>query len=492
LGIKGRGLTEVAKIDLALINSNGHGRRVPKEMDRHIVKFVVEGRKSAVEADLTLLQTYRWDHSDVFYAARTWLNKHGWDTSVYNDNVAGGSNRRKELYDMIKPVCEDYFHVKRHQIGIYPEDRAVLAYNGVMYAASFDNLQRLMYSGTDVIPVEKQGTVIKMMPFTVNTGVAFIQSQGFISEYGIALARLGNQDFEAGEEYLGRVPAAFKGNLGSLTDCDSSGVVIGTKIKGATRIGIDVDTIDEINQVNEGLEDELDIDLPIEREDLEESTSPNSHWEGLNGILEGTGKLYNELSPEEIKFYRKYLTSMPSSLRVEGLTVIDYLRDHRIELNTVLAAIKPQAFWNWLKWKLLQIWPDRDYRRGGLMLTDVIRTPTYNRFKEFYDKRSESITEASINETRLQVAEVKGLYDDVDGFKDNVQIIKKVIQGDILNNVLLPNEEIQKIDLALERIMKNGNGKGKGKGKKKAELDNTSGEDNNVEDEDDDGNEWND
>ena len=65
---------------------------------------------------------------------RTWLNQHGWDTSVYNDNTTGGTSRRKELYEMIRPVCEKTYGVKRHQIGIYPEDRAVMAYGGVMYA----------------------------------------------------------------------------------------------------------------------------------------------------------------------------------------------------------------------------------------------------------------------------------------------------------------------------------------------------------------------
>jgi len=39
------------------------------------------------------------------------------------------------------------------------------------------------------------------------------------------------------------------------------------KIKGATRLGIDLDTIDEINEVNKGKEWELDIDLPLELED---------------------------------------------------------------------------------------------------------------------------------------------------------------------------------------------------------------------------------
>ena len=96
--------------------------------------------------------------------------------------------------------------------------------------------------------------------------------------------------------------------LGNLTDCDSSGIVIGMKVKGATRLGIDLDTIDEINQVNKGLEDELDIDLPIELEDLEESNSANTHWEGLVGITNRTGKLYESLSVLERDFYRQIFT----------------------------------------------------------------------------------------------------------------------------------------------------------------------------------------
>ena len=59
---------KMAKLDLALINSNGNGRPVPKEMDRHIVKFVIGNRKKAIELNPSLFQTERWDHSDVFYA----------------------------------------------------------------------------------------------------------------------------------------------------------------------------------------------------------------------------------------------------------------------------------------------------------------------------------------------------------------------------------------------------------------------------------------
>ena len=162
--------------------------------------------------------------------------------------------------------------MKRHQIGIYREERAVMAYGGVMYAVGFDNLEGLMNYGTDVVCVEKQGTVIKMAPFTRKNGIAFIQSQGFISEYGIALGQLAKGDRQTKKDYLSnRYHSIYRGHLGNLTDCDSSGIVIGMKVKDATRLGIDLDTIDEINQVNKGKEDESDIELPIKLEDLEES-----------------------------------------------------------------------------------------------------------------------------------------------------------------------------------------------------------------------------
>jgi hypothetical protein len=205
----------MAKIDLDLIYSNGRRRLVPKEMDRHIIKFIVGNRKKAVEADPNLIRTEPWDHSDVFYAARTWLNQeYGWDTSVYNDNTEGGSKRRKSFYGKIGDVCEGFYHVKRHQIGIYPEDRAVMSYGGVTYAVGFEDLKDLMYAGTDVVGVEKQGTVLKMQPFTKDNGVAFIQSQGFVSEYGVALAGLTNGDDETREDYLSAdAPRIYTGNL---------------------------------------------------------------------------------------------------------------------------------------------------------------------------------------------------------------------------------------------------------------------------------------
>jgi hypothetical protein len=154
----------------------------------------------------------------------------------------------------------------------------------------------------------------------------------------------------------------------------------------------------------------------------------------------------------------------------------------------VLSVIKPQAFWNWFKWKILQTWPRRNYLRGGLTLGDDIRTPTLNRFNNWYYEQTKAIVKIPLIEERREMRDVEGMYDDTYGFMDSIPIIKKVIMGNALNRVL-QDERIQKIDLALEKIMKNGNGKGSKKGKAKVEPQ-PEIEDEDDYDEDYDGNEW--
>ena len=98
------------------------------------------------------------------------------------------------------------------------------------------------------------------------------------------------------------------GHIGVLTDYYSSGITIGLKIKDVTRIGLGLDSIREINDLNPGL------DLNIE--DLQESAltskgKPSSHWVGLVDSLNGRGRKKNEKvdswSVQERLFYIPYL-----------------------------------------------------------------------------------------------------------------------------------------------------------------------------------------
>ena len=87
----------MANLDLDLINRPAAypNQPVPKEMDLHMIKYITGLRKQAVERNPNLITIEPNDHSDIFYDARTHLNKLGYDTSVYNDNVAGGTTEER-------------------------------------------------------------------------------------------------------------------------------------------------------------------------------------------------------------------------------------------------------------------------------------------------------------------------------------------------------------------------------------------------------------
>jgi hypothetical protein len=107
-----------------------------------------------------------------------------------------------------------------------------------------------------------------------------------------------------------------------------------------------------------------------------------------------------------------------------------------------------------------------------------------NRFIDFYHERTADIAKSRLIEERTGMINVNGMYDDTDGFRDNVSIVKKAIMGDVTNEIVSQDEQIQKIDLALEKIMNNGNDN--------SSNNSSSDDDAEDDDEDHDGNEWDD
>ncbi|MGA9845134.1 MAG: hypothetical protein WBQ25_22750 [Nitrososphaeraceae archaeon] len=444
----------MANLDLDLINRPAayQGQPVPKEMDLHMIKYITGLRKKAVEQNPNLITMEPNDHSDVFYDARTHLNKLGYDTSLYNDNVAGGTDRRKDFYSKIKDVCENYHHVKRHQIGIFPEDRAIMAYEGYYYSVGFESLKRLMVKGTDVVVVEKAGTVLKMVPFTKNRGVAFIQSQGFVSEYGVALAQLSQADYQTCKDYADNYKPRYVGHLGVLMDCDANGVLIGLKIPGAVKIGLDLNSISEMILYNKrlgiNLTDKLDMNALVEGKKLD------THWDGLNGIIQRKKRsnAYSELLDYGGSMYVdkciKYLSQKVKDPLDNTTTIpfIEWLETNRIELNTVLSAIEPEPFWNWLRFKLLTVWPNRDYNRvfHEPSPSDVY-TPEINNFITRLDNTYTPLIEERYKPIQEQLSNIKG-------FIKNTEGTKKLIQSTVSKKIAKDNEKIRLLGERLEAL----------------------------------------
>ena len=153
-------------------------------MAKQTIRHLIDKRWLEVFKNPELLtdKTHRMDQSDIFYPMRTMLYRKGYDVSSLDKG-----KKRQKLYQYIKDYCEDILNIKRHQIGIFAADRAVMAYQGQTYSVSFENCKQLARRGVDIICIEKEGIVEKLGPFTKGVGIALVQSQGFVSEYGIML-----------------------------------------------------------------------------------------------------------------------------------------------------------------------------------------------------------------------------------------------------------------------------------------------------------------
>ena len=218
------------------------GQSLPDGLARSVMRYLIDRRWLAVYANPKLLtdKKHRMDQSDIFYPMRTMLYRKGYDVS----SLAEGEKRQK-LYSYIKEYCEDTLGIKRHQIGIFAADRAVMAYRGDTYSISFENCKQLAKQGVDIICIEKEGIVEKLTPFTEGVGIALVQSQGFVSEYGVMLAEEGKKT---------------GANVMVLTDFDTDGIKIAFELEGVIRVGIDFESID---QINEHIEAELNGEDPF-------------------------------------------------------------------------------------------------------------------------------------------------------------------------------------------------------------------------------------
>jgi hypothetical protein len=151
------------------------------------------------------------------------LDADGYDVSSLNDS------RRKVLHAEVKAYCDKVLNVKRHQIGIFAADRAQFAFRGKTHNVNLESITKLQNPGTDIILVEKESAVEQFVPFTTDTGIALLQSQGFLSEYA---------------EILAKKASRLGANMGVLNDFDIAGVKMGLQFPvNAVRFGMDLQVV---------------------------------------------------------------------------------------------------------------------------------------------------------------------------------------------------------------------------------------------------------
>jgi hypothetical protein len=141
-------------------------------------------------------------------------------------------------------------------------------------------------------------------------GIALLNTRGFLVEYAEILAK------KAPEEGC---------NIFILTDLDASGLCLAAIVLSfAHRIGIDFETLDEL---------ELDI------EDVQEPYDPKRHF----GPLKYGGEHYGKYSSR----------------------IVNYISKSRVEINSVMVALDDnEKFWDWIENKMRELADIRDYNRS--------------------------------------------------------------------------------------------------------------------------------
>jgi hypothetical protein len=283
-----------------------------------------------------------------------------------------------------------------------------------------------------------------------------VHSKGFNVEYAEMLA----------DELI-----KFRGKIGILTDFDATGINIGLKIKGAIRKipkkvkgkdGKLYDSKKEFFQVRmyENIPKRLGIDAEtlqsldlsanaLSENALDKKGEPSNHWLGLLNTLKGIKKRHieDEWTEEQKDFYFTYLTEKHKELGEgrdgKGVSYIEFLRDRRIELDTVVNEVGAQRFWEWLKDRILKTFDTWDYNRA-ITVPSYVATPTIEEFQKRFEALIKSVTSNRCDEIIDELRNVDELLD-TDGKAED-------IKKDLLNNHILKNAKVKRIDKALQKL----------------------------------------
>ena len=298
------------------------------------------------------------------------------------------------INEVIKELWPDG-SVTRESLGIVAKARAMLYINGQVYPVSFDSKEELArIKVTDMIIVEKEGVTDVLLYAAQKYRIALVATAGKFVDYVKDLMKLAHT--------LGRI------NVCVLTDYDIAGINMWREAN--EKMGINIKRIGITKDIIRWLQENGYPDMRLE--DVEEEYAPN-----------------------------------PKLFRNEDDS---YLQVKRIELDSIIQKVGPEAFWKYIVHQLETEFPaPRDYR-------DIMPEPKpedyypdeINEFNEYLAKIHEQAYASKWEEIKQsQLKQVNGLLQ-VDEKKNEIdESLKPIVQG---------NEGIQKIISTLKELRESG------------------------------------
>jgi hypothetical protein len=361
-------------------NLNGNGNGNERGRRKKIIDYVrdyIDQRIRDVEENPDIVRTGRITLSTIFYHIRKLLE---------GDMVPlSRSTRRTISHDYIRSVCDERGY-KRAELGIIASVRAEFYFRGEYRNVGIDSIGQLVKDGTDIVIIEKEGIVEALAPFADMCGVALMYTRGFAVEY----ARELSEKTEA--------------NVVLVTDFDASGIIIAVDLPDIPRIGIDF----------EALEDLFDSDSVV-TEDSE--------------IVKELEEIYEQAPPKEGERAKKEDTHLISLLK-SGNPYIKYFipdlnskKRRRIEIDSVLKAVGNERFWNFIIYRLDQLYRLRNYLRAIDVdkIANNIYTPEMYEFQTLVVNMINNTLKNIKNKTKKDLENYTGFIENIDSAEDEIR-----------------------------------------------------------------------
>jgi hypothetical protein len=211
--------------------------------------------------------------------------------------------KRKSFISKIKDVCEK-LGTTREALGIIAKARASMYFNGIWTDVSYDAVKYLAENGTDIIFIEKEAIAQVLCEYADNYGIALVDTQGFLTDYGRDLI----------------IAAKESGaNIAIVSDYDASGIKLAYDAGDIPRLGVDQDMLN-----------------------------------------------YFGLDRESTNISVKTTHKIDVMTRIKDLVSADdyeFLKRRKVEIDAVIAVVGSQRFWEYLIEKLGEYYPTRNYNR---------------------------------------------------------------------------------------------------------------------------------
>jgi hypothetical protein len=335
---------------------------------KDILIEVLQERWIAVQKSPDSKRIDKWTQSTVYYRTRKKMMDRGMEAVT-----------RKYVTEMISEVCRDKWGLTREDLGVFAADRAQLYFRGKVYDVGIEELPNLMKKGTELLIIEKEGVAEVLAPYAARYGIAILNTRGFLTDYAEKLTELSE-------------------HVAILSDFDDSGLLLARDIRNIPRIGIDFETVD------------YDFKPKLKRENVEEDydkpLDKRNHFTNLQDLAEE-----GHLDP-----------------KIEGM--LPYIRDKRIEIDSVLAEVGNERFWIFCLDKLKGLWKNRNYNRAIVIPQDVI-PEQIEEFIEDLKEKCNVVTADRRIEIEAALADIEGFIEDIDSNEEDIEDqIREVLSGD--------------------------------------------------------------